>query len=53
MWEYWRLTKINDEGLLVYFQKGLLKSIRKKLWDVQPGPETLEEWKEAAVKAEG
>ena len=45
--------KINDEGLLVYFQKGLLKSIRKKLWDAQPGPETLEEWKEAVVKAKG
>ena len=24
-------TKINNEGLLVYFQKGLLKSIRRKL----------------------
>src|SRR6187551_2488074 len=46
-------TKINDKGLLVYFQKGLLKSIRKKLWDAQLGLEMLEEWKEAAVKAEG
>src|SRR6187551_1168591 len=46
-------TLINDEGLLMYFQRGLLQSIRKKLWDAQPGPDTLEEWKEAAVKAEG
>ena len=46
-------TLINDKGLLVYFQKGLLKSICKKLWDAQLGPEMLEEWKEAAVKAEG
>ena len=37
----------------MYFQKGLLKSICKKLWDAELGLEMLEEWKEAAVKAEG
>ena len=36
-------TEISNEGLLVYFQKGLILSIRKKLWDAQPGPTTLEE----------
>jgi hypothetical protein len=46
-------TLINKEGLLVYFQKGLIPSICKKLWDAQPGPDMLEEWKEVAVKAEG
>jgi hypothetical protein len=46
-------TEIKDKGLLVYFQKGLILSIRKKLWDAQPGLDTLEEWKEAAMKAKG
>ena len=44
-------TKINNEGLLDYFQEGLVPGLRKKLWDMNPGPETLQQWKAAVVIA--
>jgi hypothetical protein len=43
-------TGYNDKALLRFFKKGLNDPLRRRITNLDPGPDTLEEYKRAAVR---
>ena len=46
---YARYTEFNDEALLIWFKRSLKQQLREKINGMNPRPDTLEAWYEAAI----